>query len=143
MFTNAFFVWLILSVLGFIFEMGHPGLFFFLSFSIGALLAAISTSCISSIATQVVILFIGTLLGFFMLKSWLKNHRDFVQDAQNTNVYALAKKCGSITFADGDIVQAKVDGQIWTVRSDDRFKVGDNVQVLDVKGCKLIVKRLG
>lgn len=140
MITAASYIWLILAVIFFIFEMGHPGLFYFLSFSIGALAAAISNICILQLSIQAIVFTVGTVIGFIFLKYWLKNHRDF---APETNVYALAKKKGRVTFASGDIVQAKVGGQIWTVNSNEKLKLGDAVEVVEVKGCKLTVKKVG
>jgi len=140
MIPSTFYIWLILAMVFFIFEMGHPGLFFFLSFSVGALLAAISNYWLIPLATQAIIFVVGTVIGFIILRRWLKNHRNF---ATETNVYALARKAGKVTFADGDTIQAQVGGQIWTVNTEEKLKVGDNIEVVDVKGCKLTVKRIG
>lgn len=141
MIKAPFYAWLILTVIFFILEVGHPGLFLFLSFSIGALAASILSYFDLSYSSQALIFITGSSIGLLILKRWLKNHRDF--NLEETNVYALARKCGKVTFACGDIIQVKVGGQIWTVNTNDNLAVGDVVEVVDVKGCKLTVKKMG
>ena len=62
-----------------------------------------------------------------------------------TNVDALIGKTGVVTMpnVNGELGQAKLNGQIWTFKGQDhdRYEVGEEVEVLAIEGVKLIVKK--
>src|SRR5579885_2629826 len=115
---NYFFVWLVVAVLFLILEVGSPGLFYFLSFCIGASLSAIVSLYSDSTTLQSLVFLAGTIAALLVLKygikSWKHHHK-----LPATNIDALHGKQGivleKITLQHPGTV--KVDGQIWSARA--------------------------
>ena len=112
---HAVFLWILLSLSFLILELGHPGLFFFLSFSIGALAAAAFAYFDYGFFVQVPIFFSATFGALFFLRIFVKK---FHRSIQKTNVYALIGKQGVVVqqILPEQPGYVKVEGQLWLAR---------------------------
>jgi len=142
---QAWMVWGVLALIMLMFEMGHPGLFLFLSFSVGALIAGLAASANYGLASQLTIFSLGVCTGLLLFYRWLKaKGRGFHKAQMGTNAYALvgkeAKAVSNITAqSPGQVI---INGEIWRAKTygDATIFQGDQVIVLDIKGCHLIVQ---
>lgn len=144
--SNYLFFWLIVSIFFLLLEMGSPGLFFFLSFFFGALMAAGSTFFVDSTVWQSVVFLIGSALSFLVLHFWVKKRFSKEKHHEHTNVSALKGKRATVlkTIQAHGVGSVKVGGEIWSAKSLDHqeIAVGVLVEVIDIKGVHLIVKGL-
>ncbi len=146
LFSNKLVFWLVIAIACLLLEIGSPGLFFFLSFFFGSLVAAISTFVFDSWLLQAAIFLIGTMVAFFALhyrvRRWLAN----VSPHSQTNVYAMRSKRGLVTrqISPDAMGRVKVDGELWLARSlrDQVIKEGELVIVVRVRGAHIIVDRV-
>jgi membrane protein implicated in regulation of membrane protease activity len=143
---ELWYVWLIASFIFLIMELGHPGLFYFISFFFGGLSAAILSYLMYDIHFQMISFFVGSIIAFFILQRFavaLTKHSAH----QQTNFYTLKGKRAivrqEISFNKGGLVV--VNGQVWAARSiyqDDCLSVGVIVEIVDVRGAHLVVKKV-
>jgi len=141
---NLVFFWLICALIAMIGEMGSPGLFYFLSFSIGALGAAVISLVTESLAIQIAIFLSSTIGALWMLQLWVKKTTNHTP---RTNVYALIGKRAQviITVKPYQTGAVKIDGAIWTARSihDDICIEKDTiVEIMRVQGVHVIVQQV-
>ncbi|MBT3456369.1 NfeD family protein [bacterium] len=138
------YIWVVIAFLGLIFEMGSPGLFYFLSFSFGALLAALVAFFSESLVVQGIAFIIGTGVALAFLKYWLNAKFYFEgKPGYKSNIYALQGKKGYVTVGIGKhkVGQVNLNGQIWIAQSvkKEPIVVGTDVRIVRVEGCRLIV----
>lgn len=138
--------WLIVAILFLVLEMGSPGLFFFLSFFFGGLAAAFSTVWMSSIIAQTAVFFIGTVISLIVLRYFVVPLIGKDRPHERTNVYALQGKRGFVVTHIGEKQSGmvKISGVTWAARCvhGDIINVGDEVEVVDVRGTHVIVKKI-
>jgi len=139
---SPFFGWMVLAILGALFEIGHPGLFFFLSFSCGAVLAAFSSLIPINLTVQLVVFFVGTALSFFVLRRYVA--RSLGTSGHRTNVEALVGRRGVVLEQIGPEKpgQVRVGGEAWLARAataDMEIGQGAEVVVVAVRGAHLVV----
>jgi len=142
---NLFFFWLVIAILFLILEVGSPGLFYFLSFCVGATLSAIVSLYYDSTTIQSVVFLAGTIIALIFLKrgirSWKHTNR-----VHPTNIDALQGKHGlvlqDISVQHPGIV--KIEGQIWSAKAmqDAPIRVGATVEVISCTGAFLIIKEV-
>jgi membrane protein implicated in regulation of membrane protease activity len=145
--TNLFYWWLIVAFFFLIMEMGNPGLFFFLSFFFGGLTAAATSYVNESIIIQLFAFFGGTIVALYALRHWGIYLVGKNRQTQQTNFYALKGKRAVVTQ---DITGEKaglviIGGQVWAARLthyDDVVRIGDVVEVIDVRGAHVVVKKV-
>lgn len=141
--NNVTIFWAIVALFFLIFELGSPGLFFFLSFFGGSLVAAVASYYGYSLAQQSIYFFGATIISFIVLKRWVKKT---TKHALTTNFYALQGKKGLIVKSDdaNNVMQVKVEGETWSARAKDGniFAVGTQVQVLQIRGSHLLVDNI-
>jgi membrane protein implicated in regulation of membrane protease activity len=133
--------WLIVALIFILLEIGHPGLFLFLSFSAGALVSAGISALGSDLMPQIIGFFVSTVAAFFILTTWVKKTSPHTP---KTNVYALQGKKGIVIAeinptAPGSV---KVAGEIWSARAaqeDATISVDTIVEIITVRGVHLIV----
>ena len=141
--SNHFFGWLVIAFLFLILETTSPGLFFFSSFFFGGLIAAVSTYFTASLAIQTTIFLVSSSCFLVILRYWILP--SVTNRSHQTNVYALRGKHGivvkDITFTTPGFV--KINGETWVARilKDEIIKVGDKVEVIDIRGAHVIVKK--
>ena len=142
--NTMLYIWVVVAFLGFVFEMGSPGLFYFLSFSFGALLAAIAAFVTDSLVAQGIVFLIGTCFALGFLKYWLNAKFYFEgRSGYKSNVYALQGKKGFVTvpIEKNKVGQVNLDGQIWIAKSasGNPIEKEAEVRVVKVEGCRLVV----
>lgn len=133
-------LWLIVSFFFLLFEMGHPGLFFFLSFACGAGLASIVSLFPLSFELQILIFLIGTIISVYGLKRWIVLSKK-VQN--NTNVSALLGKVVLVVtnISPENPGSVKFDGTVWTAYThQESFVKGDRVIIHAVHGAHVVVR---
>ena len=143
MIINALFLWISVALLFLILEVGHPGLFFFLSFSLSSLFCALLAFFDVAIAWQCTAFLIVSCIAFELLSRFAKRLHD---NHVRTNVYALEGKKGQVLEpirppATGLV---KVEGEVWTARSlsGEAINSGVAVLVVHVRGAHLVVKEI-
>ena len=137
-------LWLVVAVLCLMFEMGNPGLFYFLSFCFGALGAGLASMVSDSIVTQVITFLIVTILGLGILKYWVRKKMHTIAH-NHTNMDALVGKQGLViqTITQDDPGRVKIGGEVWLARSyNNQMIVEDqHVIILRVSGAHVVVKK--
>lgn len=138
--------WLVVAIFFLVLEMGSPGLFFFLSFFFGGLAAAVSTLWIPSVIAQTAVFFIGTVISLMALRYFIVPLVGKDRPHERTNVYALQGKRGFVVTHIGEKQSGmvKINGTTWAARCvhGDVISVGDEVEVVDVRGTHVIVKKI-
>jgi len=136
--------WLTLGLIFLFFELLSPGLFFFLSFFLGSLGAAILDYCELSLLIQISSFFSIALLSIGLL--WLllkKSHYLGPRHEAKTNFFALQGKYAEVIqeIKPMHIGLIKVGGEIWSARGKgpNYLQIGDLVEIIDVVGCHCIV----
>lgn len=138
-----FFLWLVIALLFLLFELGNPGLFFFLSFFFGALIAGITSLFLPDAVIQALLFLVASGTSFVALRYWLKKENAPVH---KTNVYALEGKRGIViqTITTHGVGAVKVGGEVWSAKAvdDHSIMVGAAVHVVRVQGSHLIVRHI-
>lgn len=139
------YVWIVISILFLFAEVTTPGLFFFISFAVGALCAAIISFFGYSIVAQCLFGLFSSSVVFLILRKYLKQKKMsevFYGDA-NTNIYGLiGKKCVVIEKITAQKAgRVKIGGELWRARSKDDIVLENNaiVTVLKLQGNTVIV----
>ena len=142
---TLFFIWLVIALVALILEMGSPGLFFFLSFSFGALATAIVSLWFDSLVVQGCTFLASTIFALIILRLWLVRSRKHLPHTR-TNIYALQGKRAMVLkrISPEKPGIVKIDGEVWTARPADYrgIETGVEVEVVDVVGAHVIVKQL-
>lgn len=137
------FFWLIIAVFFLLFEIGHPGLFFFLSFFFASIFSAMVALFEMGLIAQAAVFLIGFVISFIFLRRAAKKMSFHVT---RTNVYALEGRKGLViaTIFSDNPGQVKVNGEIWMARSlhDQVLPAGTHVIVVNVSGVHLVVKKI-
>ena len=137
---------LFVALLFFILELGNPGLFLFLSFSLGAIVSAMVSIYNESLIVQSLTFLGGTIVALFALRHWLVRTAQPTEKNEHTNVYALQGKRGLVvrTIEVDSPGQIKVQGEVWSARSlhGERIEHGEQIEVVQVKGSHLIVQKV-
>jgi membrane protein implicated in regulation of membrane protease activity len=125
LFDQAVFFWLLFAFMCLVVEIGHPGLFFFLSFFFGALCAAGIALSGMSIASQGILFFTVTGIAFFVLRRWVYQYVHKSTKNNQTNVYALQGKRGvvltTVKILHKGVV--KIGGERWLAHSVDQRSI--------------------
>ena len=124
----------------------HPGLFLFLSFFLGGLVAAGVAFFTSSFVAQSGFFLLGTTIFMFLLRYCVLPIISKGSTHIQTNIFALRGKQGfvlkGITMHKMGIV--KINGETWSARSADDGVVdaGCLVEVVAVRGAHVVVKKI-
>lgn len=145
---NTFvFNWLIVALISLVLEMTSPGLFLFLSFTIGACAGAMTSWLDYSFNVQLLSALITTFVAFLVLTLVLRktNYLDTTH-GHTSNVYAMQGKKGLVIQAikKGAPGQVKVAGELWTARCQNASEINEGswVEVVRVQGAHVVVKKL-
>jgi membrane protein implicated in regulation of membrane protease activity len=136
------YLWLIISVIFLLAEVTTPGLFFFIAFAMGSLVAAILAFLEFSFVAQCLIGLGVSLFAFWILRHFFaaRSHGKAIK----TNVEALVGKNGLVVKNIEPTVfgQVKIEGEIWAAESLDgkSLRKGTLVRVEKVVGNRLLVK---
>lgn len=138
----VFFYWLITALICAGLELGTPGLFWFLSFSIGSAVAALAAVGGLSFGWQLNLFLLGLAGGAWFLKFY--SRYAIPKSHFRTNVSALVGKTGIVTqvILPHQAGQVNLNGEIWSARalSSGAIFPGTIIEVVSFSGCHLIVK---
>ena len=135
-------LWLIIAGLFFIGEIATVGFLIFW-FGIGALIAMVVSLFTTNIIIQTTVFLISSTILIFTTKPFVRKFVDIKKT--NTNVYSIiGKKALVIKTIDPihSVGQIKLNGEVWTAESENNqvIEEGSEVEVLEIKGVKAIVK---
>ena len=135
------YIWLIAAGIFFIAEIATVGFLIFWV-GVGALLAMIVSFFTGNLLIQTAVFVITSSLLIPLTKPIVKKYFDDGK-ATATNAYSLIGKKG-IVIVDiknmDSTGQVKVDGEVWSAKSDTDLEKGTEIEVLKIDGVKLIVK---
>jgi membrane protein implicated in regulation of membrane protease activity len=139
------YAWLAAALFFLIFEMGHPGLFYWLSFSLGSLVAALLSWYDYSWQLAGVGFLVSSLLAIVLLKltvgKLIKKHGGA---HTLTNTDALIGTIGVVVepvVADKP-GRVKLGGEEWLARSSESLQAGARVRVVAVRGSHVVITLL-
>ena len=133
--------WLIAAGIFFIIEIATVGFLIFW-LGIGALLAMIVSFFTSNLIIQTAVFVVSSSLLIPLTKPFIDKY--FNDDKKvTTNAFSLIGKTGKV-IADINAIdstgQVKVNGEIWSAKSDTDIAKNTEIEVLKIDGVKLIVK---
>lgn len=140
--SEIFYFWLVIAFICLMLEMGSPGLFFFLSFFVGALAAAGASLISKLLIIQGVAFLGGTIIALFVLKQWLTQNMFKGRKQGRTNVFALQGKYAVVLR---DITpdkrgEVKINGEIWMAHANEVIAKGETVEIVAIRGAHVVVK---
>ena len=135
--------WIIIAGLCFVIEIYTIGFFIFW-FGIGALFALITSFFTNSLAIQLVVFIISSMLLVILTKPLLKK---FTKNSKSTatNVYSLVGKTGIVMEKIDSVKslgQVKINGEVWSAISNTDLEKDTKVKVIEVNGVKLKVEKI-
>lgn len=133
--------WLIVAGIFFIIEIATVGFLVFW-LGIGALLAMITSFITSNIIAQTIVFVVSSCILIPLTKPLADKFTG--KKSVPTNSYSLINKHGIVTSDINPIEgigQVKVNGEIWSAKTDDESTItkGTEIEVLKIDGVKLIV----
>ena len=137
-------IWLVFAVIMFIIEAVTTGLAT-LWFALGAIVAMIMDLCGAPLYLQVIVMAVVSIVCFALCMIWVRPKLESLRkkNIQRTNADRLIGKEGIVivplNVAEGK-GQVKVDGQIWSAKSDGDIAEGIKVTVKSIEGVKLVVE---
>jgi membrane protein implicated in regulation of membrane protease activity len=135
-------LWCTVAIVFFLFELGHPGLFFYLAFSCGAVAALIATLFdASDLLLQAVSFFLGTVVSLSLLRYFIR--RNLHHKTHRTNIDALVGRHGFVITAITPMQpgSVKIGGQLWMAVSahQEHIPVNTAIEIVCVRGAHLVV----
>ena len=138
-------IWLIFAVIMLVIEIATTGLAT-LWFAVGAIVAMIMDLCGASVASQIIVMALVSIVCFILCMIWVKPKLESLRkkNVQKTNADRLIGREGVVivpfnsTEGQG---QVKVEGQIWSAKSGEDYTEGTKVTVKAIEGVKLVVER--
>lgn len=135
--------WILIFIATVLAELSSPGLFFFISISGGALVAAlVSWFDISLMGEFLVFLAVSGGL-FYLLRRYVTRMKDTLHA---TNVYALVGKKGIVVEELSEFTKGwvKLDGELWAAvpSKGERIEVGTSIEVVSAAGSHVVVRTL-
>jgi len=140
---HAIAVWLVLLVVFVVFEAATVQLVS-VWFALGALAALIAAICHAPAWLQIVLFILISAVSFAVTRPLVKKFS--TSKIQKTNADRCIGDTAVVTEEINNLEakgQVKVDGNIWTARSEnnDIIPAGEKVTVMKIEGVKLIVKK--
>ena len=127
-----------------ILELSSPGYFFFLSFAVGSLAAALVSLVSSSLTVQLFACCVVALTAFFFLRRFAAQVA--LTGTVQTNVYALPGKKGIVIDTITPLHRGwiKIDGEIWAAAPLENVSIEKDaiVEVVSIVGSHLRVKQI-
>lgn len=141
-------IWIIIALTFLFAELGSPGLFFFVSFALGALVSAVFSMFSFCLSIQVMTFVSASILTFFVIRKFLQRAKfsDIQYERSETNIDALVGKTAVVVKDIKNLAcgRVKIGGELWVARSDENevIEVGEVVCVVAVSGNKVLVKKI-
>lgn len=141
---NETFYWLSAGLLCLLLEMGHPGLFLFVSLACGAFAASAAAFMGYEMGVQALVALGVSGVSATILTQWLKKSLVHIPKGHHTNVYALVGKEGVVVVSIEayKIGKVKVGGEVWSAKGvrDSAIAQNTRIKVVQVSGSHLIVQ---
>lgn len=133
--------WIILAIIFLIGELLTGG-FYLLSIGIGAIAAAILNHLQYNITSQIIAFILITVI-FILISRPLygKLNRNAVIKKSNTERLIGLKAKATEDIDSHKIGTINVNGEIWKATSDEMIEKGEEVEIIDIEGVKLKVKK--
>lgn len=136
-------VWLIIAGLFFIGEMMTVGFLVFW-LGVGALIAMITSFFTSNIIIQTAVFVISSAILLFTTKPLVKKFVDV--KPTNTNAFSIVGKKALVIkeITSHSVGQIKINGEVWSAETENEETIpeGSEVEILQIKGVKTIVKSI-
>ena len=137
-------VWLVFAIIMFVIEVVTTGLAT-IWFAVGALVAMVMDLCGAPLVAQIAVMAGVSIICFVLCMIWIKPKLESLRkkNIQRTNADRLIGKDGIVivplnrTEGKG---QVKIDGQVWSAKSDTDIAEGIKVTVKAIEGVKLVVE---
>lgn len=112
-------------------------------FSAGALVAMLATFVTDSFLMQFSVFALSTLVFMVLLKPLTSKF--FLKETVKTNFDRIVGEIGIVTTKIAmDNGEVKIDGKVWSAKNVEQFEeieVGEKVEILEITGVKLVVKK--
>lgn len=141
--NDFFFIWIVISLLFILFELGHPSLLLFLSFSCGALCAALFSLLTNSLVGQCTVFLAASFIAFLLLVKYIGIGKSEQCSDKRTNTHALVGRWVVVTqdISFDSPGEVKIGGELWMARLSGHGQIaaGTWVRVTDVCGAHVVV----
>ncbi|MFC1854420.1 NfeD family protein [Candidatus Dependentiae bacterium] len=141
LFIHAPYIWALIAIIFMLLEMAVPGLFFFISFAVGAFAAAVGATFNFGIAAQCSTALVTSVVAFFVIQRFLK--RSGLSQSEIANVGSIEGLQGTVVkeIKENSTGHVKVGGEIWSAKTSGgkALSTGSRVRILRIEGNKLIV----
>lgn len=131
--------WLIAAGIFFIIEIFTTGFLIFW-LGIGALIAMLASLFTSNLVIQTCIFVVSSAILIPFTRIFSNKFK--AKDNNPTNAYSLIGKEGIVTIeinSDKAQGQVKVNGEIWSAKSDEIIPIDSKISVVKIEGVKLVV----
>lgn len=134
-------MWLIVMILFIFVEMFTFNLVS-IWFIFGSFLALILSLFVDNFVAQVTVFVITSLITLVLSRPFVKKY--MANKIEKTNLDLVIGKIAIVTVAPTKTNngQAKVQGKFWTIISEDKIELNDEVEVLEIDGVKLKVRKV-
>lgn len=134
--------WIALAIIFLIGELLSGG-FYLLSIGIGAIAAAILNYLQFSITIQIIAFILITVIFIFISRPlYRKLNKNTVDKKSNTERLIGLKAKVTEDIDSHKIGTIKVNGEVWKAISDEKIEKGEEVEIIEIEGIKLKVKKL-
>lgn len=132
--------WFILFVIFIVFEVFSFNLIT-IWFALGALFAMGTTFATDNLVIQIVVFTLISLISLILFKPFVDKIK--VTKKEDINLDSVIGKHGVVIkdIDEDSYGQVKVNGSVWTAKSNSLIKEGERVKVIKIDGVKLIVKK--
>jgi inner membrane protein len=134
------YAWLIAGLVLLLLEIGTPGLFVFISLSLGAFAAAVSAFLRFPVEIQCMVTVVVSLLAFWVTRMYVAK-RVKIEHKTNTDALIGQQAVVIMPIEPNKVGRVKVQGEDWPAVTQSRFvyQKGTVVNVVAVQGNKLVV----
>lgn len=135
------YLWLIAAGIFFVIEILTTGFLIFW-LGLGSIFAMITSIFIDSIFIQTAVFVFSSVILIFLTKPIISKYVD-TKKVTPTNAYSVIGKIGVVIQDINSIDctgQVKVNGEIWSAKSEENIVKGTEVEILKIDGVKLVVK---
>ncbi len=135
-------VWIIIAIVLFIVELVTPGTFFFFCIGVGAVVAAVASSLVNPVITWIVFFVVSIIMIVISRPIARGLNREKTRDANADELIGKKAKVTELIDADKHPGMAKIDGEVWLAKSEERIEKNEDVDILRIEGNYLIVEKV-
>lgn len=140
---NPIFVWIIVAVVFFIIEITTPTIFVFACFGVGALCASLAVWLVDSAWLPWIVFITISVVGVIASRPLAEKFAG--KSARLAHIDAIIGKKGKVIIAidpEKDEGRVMVDREDWRAEADGKIEIGEIIEVLQVEGTHLYVKKI-